>query len=198
MEMRVRRRVWIRRLTGSATLVSCLNDALVDELRDLVILKFANSLGRWFDSPDIVITIKPRVGADLQAFPERRLSPNEVLSSVLDAYYPGGQTIAEALITVVSTCRAGCCNSHLTPDEYSSYLFQMSTLAPGTSISETDANSPPNAGSTIGKAPSVSSYGVDGERDREDSPEVLVQPYGSGGKSITIPNYFGRHHDWCS
>ena len=57
----VRRRVWIRRSTCSATSVSCLDDAVVDELRDLAVLKFANSLTRRFDSPDLVMTITPRV-----------------------------------------------------------------------------------------------------------------------------------------
>lgn len=99
MNRQARRRVWVRRLRGSATLVSCFNEALVDELRDMVILKFANSLGRMLDSPDLVIKITPRRTPNLQILPERFLSPNEELSSVLNQYYyPGGQTIEEALI----------------------------------------------------------------------------------------------------
>jgi hypothetical protein len=195
MNMRVRRHVWIRRSTGSATLVSCLDDALVDELRNLVILKFANSLGRRFDSPDIVITITPRLSADLQAFPERRLKPDEVLSLVLDAYYPGGQTMEEALIIDVSTRRPDCCQFYLRPDEYSSYLSQMSTLAPGTSLLKDDAQLSSTSGLTIEEAPSLLSYGVGWERERECSPGVLRQAYNSGGKSLTIFGHFGRHHD---
>ena len=188
MKMGVGRRVWIRRSTGSATLISCLDDAVVDELRDSVVLKFANSLGRRFDSPDIVITITPRVGTDVQTFPERRLSPNEVLSSVLDAYYPGGQTIQEALIADVlmsriaewSTRRPGCCDCYMRPDEYSSYPFRTSAPAAGTTISETDADSSSNPILTTAETSPLSSYGI-GERCRDDSPGLLRQAYNLGG-----------------
>lgn len=94
----VHRRIWVKRPGGSATLVPCLEDAVVDELRDQVIMKYANSLGRTFDSPDIVIRILAREGSSRQTLPERLLSPEEVLSSVLDTYYPGGQKVEEALV----------------------------------------------------------------------------------------------------
>ncbi|KAJ5775609.1 uncharacterized protein N7511_000620 [Penicillium nucicola] len=94
----VQRRVWVKRPGGSATLVPCMEDAVVDELRDQVIMKYVNSLGRSFDSPDIVIRIAPREGSNRQTHPERLLSPEEVMSSLLDAYYPGGQKIEEALM----------------------------------------------------------------------------------------------------
>ncbi|KAJ5264804.1 hypothetical protein N7534_007850 [Penicillium rubens] len=180
--MGVGRRVWIKRSTGSAT------SLVVDELRDLVVLKFANSLGRRFDSPDIVITITPRVGTDVQAFPERRLSPNEVLSSVLDTYYPGGQTIQEALVADVltsriaelSTRRPGCCDCYMRPDKYSSYLFRTSAPAPGMTISETDADSSSNSILTTAETSSLSSYGIGGGRRRDDSPGVLREAYNLG------------------
>ncbi|KAJ5794890.1 CheY-like superfamily [Penicillium paradoxum] len=94
----VTRRVWVKRPGGSATLVPCREDAVVDELRDQVIMKYVNSLGRTFDSPDIVIRITPRDTSSRQGHPERLLSPEEVLSSILDSYYPGGQKIEEALV----------------------------------------------------------------------------------------------------
>lgn len=101
----VQRRIWVKRPGGSATLVPCLEDAVVDELRDQVIMKFANSLGRTWDSPDIVIRIAPREGSNRQTNPERLLSPEESLSSVLDTYYPGGQKIDEALLIDAPTRR---------------------------------------------------------------------------------------------
>ncbi|KAJ5365205.1 hypothetical protein N7517_008091 [Penicillium concentricum] len=97
------RRVWVKRSACSATLVSYLEDAIVDELRDQVIRKYANSLRRKFDSPDIVTKITPRQGLNRQAQQERLLNLDEILSSVLDAYYPRGQTIEEALVINVPT-----------------------------------------------------------------------------------------------
>ncbi|KAJ5836628.1 CheY-like superfamily [Penicillium robsamsonii] len=94
----VTRRIWVKRPGGSATLVPCGEDAVVDELRDQVIMKYGNSLGRSFDSPDIVIRILPREGTTRSAHPERLLSPEEVVSHILDTYYPGGQKIEEALV----------------------------------------------------------------------------------------------------
>lgn len=75
----------------------------MDELRDQVIRKYANSLGRKFDSPDIVTKITPRQALNGQAQQERLLDPDEILSSVLDSYYPGGQTVEEALVISVPT-----------------------------------------------------------------------------------------------
>jgi osomolarity two-component system response regulator SSK1 len=94
----VQRRIWVKRPGGSATLVPCMEDAVVDELRDQVIMKYVNSLGRSFDSPDIVIRIAPREGSNRQSHPERLLSPEESLASIIDSYYPGGQRIEEALV----------------------------------------------------------------------------------------------------
>ncbi|KXG49934.1 CheY-like superfamily [Penicillium griseofulvum] len=94
----VTRRIWVKRPGGSATLVPCREDAVVDELRDQVIMKYGNSLGRSFDSPDIVIRISPREGTNRSSHPERLLSPEEVVASILDTYYPGGQKIEEALV----------------------------------------------------------------------------------------------------
>ncbi|BCR85946.1 response regulator [Aspergillus chevalieri] len=92
------RKIWVRRPGGSPTLVPILEDAVVDELRDQVIVKFTNSLGKTFDSPDIVIKIVPRDGSTKQSTPERLLNPEESLTSVLDNYFPGGQRVEDALI----------------------------------------------------------------------------------------------------
>ncbi|PKX97100.1 putative response regulator [Aspergillus novofumigatus IBT 16806] len=92
------RKIWVKRPGGSATLVPTMENSLVDELRDQVIMKYANSLGRTFDSPDIMIRISPREGSNRQSTPERILSPEEPLGVVIDTYFPGGQTVDEALV----------------------------------------------------------------------------------------------------
>ncbi|KAF7158216.1 hypothetical protein CNMCM6106_004582 [Aspergillus hiratsukae] len=92
------RKIWVKRPGGSATLVPIVEDSLVDELRDQVIMKYANSLGKTFDSPDIIIRISPREGSNRQSTPERILSPEEPLGVVIDTYFPGGQTAEEALV----------------------------------------------------------------------------------------------------
>lgn len=193
----VRRRVWVKRSTGSATLVSCLEDAVVDELRDHVILKFANSVGRMFDSPDIMITITPREGSDLQAYPERFLSPEEVLSSVLDVYYPGGQAIEEALVidapmirtTKPSPRHSVCRHIHSGPDKYSSSLSQVPTLPSGASISEVGSNSSSNSILTTEDVPSLPSRVTSGTRHMTDSPAMLSQARSPAGMLISILNH---------
>ncbi|GIJ85762.1 ssk1 response regulator receiver [Aspergillus pseudoviridinutans] len=92
------RKIWVKRPGGSATLVPTMEDSLVDELRDQVIMKYANSLGKTFDSPDIMIRISPREGSNRQSTPERILSPEEPLGVIIDTYFPGGQTVDEALV----------------------------------------------------------------------------------------------------
>ncbi|KAJ5182818.1 hypothetical protein N7492_000434 [Penicillium capsulatum] len=130
----VHRRVWVKRPGGSATLVPYLEDAVVDELRDQVIMKYANSLGKTFDSPDIVIRIPAREGSNRQSMQERLLSPEELLSSVLDAYFPGGQAIEEALVIDAPTRRTpkpsprpGYHHHHPEPGEHGDYFPLMPT-----------------------------------------------------------------------
>lgn len=192
MRMEARHRVWVRRSTGSATLVSCLDDALVDELRDMVVLKFANSLGRVFDSPDIVLTITPRGNSELQTFPKRLLGPDEVLSTVLDKYYHGSQTIEEALImdapmsriAELSTGHPDCCHRYLWPIDYSSYFSQMPTLAAGMSTLEAGAKLSSSILITE-EAPPLLPFVAGREQDTKDSPAVLGQTHNLG-KLITI------------
>lgn len=83
----------MKRPGGSATLVTINEDDLVDDVRDTILRKYANSLGRQFDSPDLTLRIKP--GGNQQ---ERMLGPEEPMARTLDAYYPSGQTIEDALI----------------------------------------------------------------------------------------------------
>ncbi|SPO03742.1 uncharacterized protein DNG_06425 [Cephalotrichum gorgonifer] len=90
------RKVWVKRPGGSATLIPIRDDMLVDDLRDHILRKYANSIGRYFDSPDVHLHITPR---DKRA--SRPLRSDEVLSRTLDSFYPGGQTVDEALVILV-------------------------------------------------------------------------------------------------
>lgn len=88
------RKIWVKRPDASATLVSMSEDSVVDELRDHVLRKYSNSLGRTYDSPDLIVRICPRPPLG----PDRILSPEESLFALIDQNYPGGQTMAEALV----------------------------------------------------------------------------------------------------
>lgn len=89
----ISRKIWVRRPGASATLVSIHEDDLVDDVRDMILKKYANSLGRNFDAPDVTLRIVPRENRQ-----ERTLGPEEPMGRTLDAYFPGGQTVDEALV----------------------------------------------------------------------------------------------------
>ena len=94
-EIMQQRKIWVRRPGASATLVSVLDDDLVDTVRDSILQKYANSLGRSIDSPDITLKI---LANDQGNKTERVLGPEENIGRTLDQHYPRGQTIDEALI----------------------------------------------------------------------------------------------------
>lgn len=96
----VTRKIWVRRPAASATMVSIHEDDLVDDVRDMILKKYANSLGRSFDAPDVTLHICPRENRQ-----ERQLAPDEPIGRTIDAYYPGGQTVDEALIIDVPVRR---------------------------------------------------------------------------------------------
>jgi osomolarity two-component system, response regulator SSK1 len=87
------RKIWVKRPTSAATIVLVREDDMVDEAKDAILLKLKNTLGKHFDAPDVTIRIVSRDGPG-----ERILSPDETICRTLDMYYPGGQSIAEALI----------------------------------------------------------------------------------------------------
>lgn len=92
------RKVWVKRPGSSATQVAISEDDLVDDVRDMVLQKYANSLGRSFDPPDVTLRLVQRKYSARHSNQERTLGPEEVVFRLLDMYYPGGQTVEEALI----------------------------------------------------------------------------------------------------
>jgi osomolarity two-component system, response regulator SSK1 len=92
----VPRRVWVKRPGASATLVPISEEDLVDDARDRILRKYANSLGKTFDSPDVTLRIIPRANSHGQF--ERSLGPEEQIARTLDIYFPDGQTVDEALV----------------------------------------------------------------------------------------------------
>lgn len=89
----VMRKIWVKRPGASATLVTINEDDLVDDVREMILRKYANSLGRQFDAPDLTLRIRPNGNQQ-----ERMLGPEEPMSRTLDAYFPSGQTVDDALI----------------------------------------------------------------------------------------------------
>ncbi|TVY88132.1 Response regulator, partial [Lachnellula willkommii] len=89
----VSRKIWVKRPGASATLVTIHEDDLVDDVRDMILRKYANSLGRNFDAPDVTLRLVPRDQRQ-----EKTLGPEEPMGRTLDAYYPGGQAVDEALV----------------------------------------------------------------------------------------------------
>jgi osomolarity two-component system response regulator SSK1 len=89
------RRIWIKWPNASARLVQICEDDLVNDVREMILNKHANSLGRSFDSPNATLRIVPR---DAQRGQDRILGPEEKMCRTLDAYFPGGQNVTEALI----------------------------------------------------------------------------------------------------
>lgn len=89
------RKIWVKRPNASATLVQIREDDLVDDVRDMILKKYQNSLGRSFDAPDVTLRIVPRDAARGQ---DRTLGPEEEMCRTLDAYFPGGQKVSEALV----------------------------------------------------------------------------------------------------
>ncbi|KAK4133478.1 hypothetical protein BT67DRAFT_382723 [Trichocladium antarcticum] len=88
------RKLWVKRPSASATLVTINEEDLVDDVRELILRKYGNSLGRQFDAPDLTLRIVPREPQRQERF----LGPEEPMARTLDAYFPGGQTVDEALV----------------------------------------------------------------------------------------------------
>lgn len=101
----MQRKIWVKRPGASATIVKVNDDDLVDTVRDVILQKYANSLGRSIDSPDINLKIVAREQGNKNVPAERMLGPEETIGRTLDSYYPGGQNIDEALLIEVISQR---------------------------------------------------------------------------------------------
>lgn len=97
MTAMLHRKIWVKRPGASATLVQIKEDDLVDDVRDLILRKYANSLGKTFDAPDMTLHILTR-SQHGESRSERLLGPEEEICRTIDSYYPGGQTVDEALV----------------------------------------------------------------------------------------------------
>ena len=91
-------KIWVKRLNASATLIPISEDDLVDDVRDRILKKYANSLGRSFDAPDVTLRIIPRDHSHRHSHGERTLGPEESIARILATYFPGGQGVDEALV----------------------------------------------------------------------------------------------------
>jgi osomolarity two-component system response regulator SSK1 len=94
------RKIWVKRPHASATLVTVNEEDLVDDVREMILRKYANSLGRNFDAPDLTLRIVLR-----DARQERTLGPDELMCRTLDAAFPGGQGVDDALLIDVPSRR---------------------------------------------------------------------------------------------
>ncbi|KAK9847208.1 hypothetical protein MYU51_020333 [Penicillium brevicompactum] len=150
-------------------------------------------------------TITPRQDLNRQAQQERLLNPDEMLSSVLDTYYPGGQTIEEALVIDVPTRYDPRLSPRYTfhshdnsesgkhgdsfPLELGSKNATVPPPRPSSSLA--GAEPPSRSVSTTDVVPSLPSPGSLGSQHTSDSPVTLCQP-------PTMPEPGNSSHDETS
>lgn len=94
----VPKKIWVKRPGSSATQVTIKEDDLVDDVRDTILRKYNNSLGRSFDPPDVTLRMVYRKQSARHSNIERTLGPEEPMLKLLEIHYPGGQSVEEALI----------------------------------------------------------------------------------------------------
>ncbi|GAW15425.1 hypothetical protein ANO14919_048340 [Xylariales sp. No.14919] len=93
-------KIWVKRPMASATLITINEDDLVDDVREQILRKYANSLGRQYDAPDLTLRICNR-----EQQTSRTLQPDEPMTKVIDSYYPNGQTVDDALLIDIPSRR---------------------------------------------------------------------------------------------
>ncbi len=92
-----RRKMWVRRAGAAATQVMIGEEDLVDDVKDMVLKKYANSLGRNFDPPDVTLNVAGG-GRSAKQSSERVLGADENMMKILSLHYPSGQSMEEALV----------------------------------------------------------------------------------------------------
>ena len=117
-KMQQHKKIWVKRPGSSATQVVINEEDLVDDVRDMILKKYANSLGRNFDSPDVTLRILYRRPSGRHSQTERNLGPEESVSKILELHYPGGQSVEEALIIDVPQRRTPKHSPHLAMPYY--------------------------------------------------------------------------------
>ncbi|UKZ47823.1 hypothetical protein TrVGV298_002055 [Trichoderma virens] len=90
-------KIWVMRPKASATQIRIRPGDLVDDVRDEILRKYGNSLGKTFDSPDLTLRIQASEETQNKQR-TRTLGPEEDIIKTLNAYYPSGQTVKEALV----------------------------------------------------------------------------------------------------
>lgn len=119
------RRVWVRKPNSTPTTIIVYQDQIVDDLKQLIMSKYPNSLGRSCDPADITIRIDipksmptkkatgwNRPGSIISMSPDnlksprspsislssKVLEPDELLWNILDTHFPQGMTMNESFI----------------------------------------------------------------------------------------------------
>ncbi|KAI0912198.1 CheY-like protein [Ustulina deusta] len=93
-------KIWVKRPMASATLIPVNEDDLVDDVREQILRKYANSLGRQYDAPDLTLRICNR-----EQQTSRTLQPDEPIVKVIDSYYAKGQSVDDALLIDIPSRR---------------------------------------------------------------------------------------------
>ncbi|KZF22981.1 hypothetical protein L228DRAFT_238871 [Xylona heveae TC161] len=163
----ISRKIWVRRPQASATMVTINEDDLVDDVRDTILRKYGNSLGRTYDAPDVTLRITAREQTQqLQRSLERVLGPEEPMAQTLDLYYPGGQTIDEALIIDVPQrrtprpsprpCNGSYYGEDIRPNEAATDYFPPMPRVPSPHLPTTVSNVSGQSGSHHAPVHSIS------------------------------------------
>lgn len=100
-EVMAAHKVWVKRPNASPTAVTISELEIVDDVREAILIKYHNTLGRFYDAPDILLRIIPRGNSRSRSLLERILNPDEIAVRLMDEYYPGGQAADEALVIEV-------------------------------------------------------------------------------------------------
>lgn len=114
------RRIWVKVLTGNPTTLMVQPEDLIDDVKTMVIAKYPNTLGKQWDSADLVIQLNYKERKNLSVSPEKsglyasspsssglvynpmnKLIPLEAdqnIFHILDTYYSSGMSMYDAFI----------------------------------------------------------------------------------------------------